>query len=101
MMARVMKERCAECLFTPGRIVSSQRMADVILECRRKNTHFCCHKGTIENQDVWCHGWWMAMETAEFRAMVEHMHLVEYVTEQDIKDAPAYMRDTHDEGDET
>jgi hypothetical protein len=55
--AQVMRERCSECLFTPERIVDSQRMAEVLRSCRDDGAHFICHRATIhDGSDVWCRG---------------------------------------------
>lgn len=95
MTIRVMSERCAECLFTKGRIVSPKRMAEVVAQCRENGSHFICHKATMEdNQNVWCHGWW-ELEYDEIAALLQEHGLVEFVTEQDVKDAPAHQRRYH------
>lgn len=92
-MARVMAERCSQCLFTPERIVPGPRMRQIIATCREQGTHFSCHLGTIAGgQDVWCRGWWESQEDPEIRALAEAMGVVEFVTPEQVADAPAYMR---------
>ena len=44
MSFQVMREQCDQCLFTPDRIVSSQRMASVLATCARNDPDFVCHK---------------------------------------------------------
>lgn len=54
-----MAEKCDQCLFTPERIVSSRRMAQVLATCARSDTHFVCHKATLAgDQDVCCRGFY-------------------------------------------
>jgi hypothetical protein len=48
--------RCSQCLTTRNRIVSGERAAEIIRECRRKGIHFICHKGTATNQIIHCRG---------------------------------------------
>jgi hypothetical protein len=36
--------RCSQCLTTRNRIVSGERAAEIIRECRKTDTHFLCHK---------------------------------------------------------
>jgi hypothetical protein len=40
----VMRGRCGECLFTPERIVSVERMQDILADCRKTGKYFVCHK---------------------------------------------------------
>jgi hypothetical protein len=47
---------CDQCLTTPQRIVSGERAADIIKECKRDGTHFFCHKGTIAGKLIHCRG---------------------------------------------
>jgi len=55
-MLEVKSQQCDQCLFSKNRIVSSKRMKDILQGCARKDTHFICHKATIENKDVVCRG---------------------------------------------
>lgn len=48
--------KCDQCLTTPNRIVSGTRAAQIILECRRTQTHFFCHKGSLADQQIHCRG---------------------------------------------
>lgn len=53
---KVAHQRCKECLFTINRIVSEQRLVEILDECARKNTHFTCHFATLRGEDVVCAG---------------------------------------------
>jgi hypothetical protein len=55
-MLEVKEKQCDQCLFSKNRIVSAKRMKDILQGCARKDTHFICHKGTIENKDIVCRG---------------------------------------------
>lgn len=46
---QVAAERCGECLFGKGRIVSEERMRQLLAECKRTDTHFICHKHTLRH----------------------------------------------------
>lgn len=50
------KHCCDQCLTTPQRIVSGERAAEIIRDCKRDNTHFFCHKGTIAGKRIHCRG---------------------------------------------
>lgn len=65
MSFKVCAERCDQCLFSKTPIVSNARRLDVLAECRRRDTHFICHKhatGTEElhGEDVCCRGFYDA-----------------------------------------
>jgi hypothetical protein len=47
---------CAQCLTSRNRIVSGERAAEIIRDCRRTGTHFFCHKGSIKGLQVHCRG---------------------------------------------
>lgn len=46
--------QCRECLLGPNRIVSGERAAEIIENCRSNGTHFQCHKGTIAGINLHC-----------------------------------------------
>lgn len=47
---------CNQCLTTRNRIVSGQRAAEIIRDCRETSTHFFCHKGSMEDMPLHCRG---------------------------------------------
>lgn len=53
----VFSSPCGECLLSPQRVVSPKRAAQLIRECREKQTHFICHKASLEKRDVACAAW--------------------------------------------
>lgn len=75
---QVKKECCNQCLFTKDRIVSPARMKEIIQDCHRTDSHFQCHKGTIEGKDICCHGFYQKMSTNLIRAM-QRLNLVQFV----------------------
>lgn len=83
----VAAEQCDECLFTPGRIVSSQRMAGVLRECRQEDAHFVCHKYTVaemygaeEFRNVCCRGFWdRNPETTNLMRIASRLGVVRFV----------------------
>lgn len=68
-MLEVKKESCDQCLFSKARIVSSQRMKQILKDCSRKDAHFSCHKGTIEGKDIVCNGFYNSFSTNLIRIM--------------------------------
>lgn len=55
----VLSEKCAQCAFTPRRIVPGSRVADIVRTTREEpGAHFICHEATIDQEDAICAGWW-------------------------------------------
>lgn len=57
-MFQVMSRRCDECLYGSNKIVSKERMKEILAEIERNDCHFICHKATIVGRDVCCRGDW-------------------------------------------
>lgn len=55
---KVMQKRCAECLFSNARIVSQERMNELLATCKRTGRYFSCHKSTIIGEDYCCRGFY-------------------------------------------
>jgi hypothetical protein len=51
---KVFDKPCDQCLLSKNAIVSHARRREIIKECIEKQTHFICHKATIQNKDVCC-----------------------------------------------
>jgi hypothetical protein len=49
--------QCDQCLLSKGRVVSGERAAQIIRDCRSADTHFVCHKGSIAGLTVHCRGY--------------------------------------------
>lgn len=51
-MLKVYKECCNNCLLSDNRIVSPKRVKEIIQDCSKKQTHFICHKASIEEKEI-------------------------------------------------
>ena len=54
----VCAKQCDACLFSPNRLVSARRAAEIIAQIDNGDgisDHFVCHKGSLANRDVQCH----------------------------------------------
>jgi hypothetical protein len=54
----VMRGRCGECLFSPERIVSVERMQEILVDCRKTGKYFICHKAP--KGQACCYGYYHA-----------------------------------------
>jgi hypothetical protein len=48
--------RCDQCLTTRNRVVTGERAAAIVRDCRRGGVHFVCHKGSEAGLIVHCRG---------------------------------------------
>jgi len=68
-MLQVLKKRCPECLFSENKIVSDARRADIIKQCLRKDSHFVCHRSTMQGGEAVCRGFYDSFSTNLIRVM--------------------------------
>lgn len=68
-MLKVCEKQCDQCLFSKNRIVSGRRMKEILTDCIRNDSHFVCHKGTIENENIVCRGFYDNYSTNLIRIM--------------------------------
>ena len=75
----VQSKKCDQYLFTPNRIVSKEAKEDIIKSCLEKNNNFQCHKGTIKNINVICHGFYKMYNNPAISSMLESLGEIEFV----------------------
>lgn len=78
MSLEVKKEQCNQCLFSNNRIVSKERMKSIIKGCQQKDTHFECHKGTLEGKNIVCRGFFDRM-TSQMIRIAGRLNMIEFV----------------------
>jgi len=80
MTFKVREKQCDQCLFSVSRIVSLKRMREIVKDCTLSNSHFICHKATIEGKDVCCRGFY---DTQGYKTNIiriaERLKAVEFV----------------------
>jgi len=55
---KVCEQQCDQCLFSKNRVVSKERMAQIVKQCRENDNHFECHKASIAGLRVMCRGFY-------------------------------------------
>jgi hypothetical protein len=83
-MMKVLRKRCPECLFTDARIVSERRAADIIRECARKDTHFICHRATMNGFEAVCRGFY-DQSTSQMIRIAQRLNGLEFI---DVPERP-------------
>lgn len=80
----VLSDKCAQCAFTPGRIVTGGRVADIVRQTADVDgAHFICHKTTIAGDgDAICAGWYEHFGSRDpLLRLAECMGIIERVDE--------------------
>lgn len=77
-MFEVKKECCNQCLFTENRIVGAKRFKQILNDCRITDSHFQCHKATIEGKDVCCKGFYEKQSSNLIR-IAQRLNAVRFV----------------------
>lgn len=77
-MLKVCETKCDQCLFTKDRIVSADRMKQILAECARDDTHFICHKASIAGQDACCRGFYETQSSNLLR-IAQRLGAVEFI----------------------
>lgn len=78
-MLKICENQCNECLFSKNRVVSKSRMIEIINACRKKDTHFMCHKGTISGEEIVCRGFYDS-QTSQMIRIAGRLNMIEFVT---------------------
>jgi len=90
-MCKVFNECCKNCLLSKDRIVSPKRAISIINSCAKNDTHFICHKASMEGEDIMCRGFYDAFgdKIGKIRIM-ERMGAIEFVPQKDSTKLPTY-----------
>lgn len=91
MGLKVFKECCKNCLLSEDRIVSSKRAKEIIKGCAEKQTHFICHKASMNNEEIVCKKYFDTLgHQSQMIRIAERLNMVEYVDQSDSKKLPTY-----------
>ncbi len=64
-MLKIQSRQCDQCLFSKRRVVSAERMREIVRKCQRDDAHFICHK----TKDTCCAGFYKRYSTNFIRVM--------------------------------
>ena len=81
---KVYKEPCKNCLLSTERIVSAKVAKQIINNCKRNQSHFICHKATIEGKDICCHTFFTKLGyLSQLARIAMRLGFVKYVDQPD------------------
>ena len=78
-MLQVKKKCCGQCLFSKNKIVSEARKKSLLKEIQKDDTHFICHKATIEKKEIVCRGFY-EQRTSQMIRIAQRLNMVEFVS---------------------
>lgn len=76
-MFEVKKSQCNQCLFSDNKIVSEDRKKEILRETG-ENSHFICHKASIEGNSTCCKWFFDNIKNSKIQ-MAERLWLVKEV----------------------
>jgi hypothetical protein len=77
-MMKIYSERCDQCLFSPDKIVTNKRRAEILRDCKRRDCHFICHKASMNGEDVCCRGFYET-QTSNLIRIMGRLNGIEFV----------------------
>lgn len=81
---QVYKEPCKNCLLSKDRIVSPERMKEIIKGCIQKQTHFVCHKASMNGENVCCKTFFDKLgQHSQLVRISERLNMIEFVDQPD------------------
>ena len=90
---KVYKECCKNCLLSADAIVSPERRREILKDCAEKQTHFICHKTTIEGKDVCCKTYYDKFgHKSQMIRIAERLRVIEMVDQPDNKELTPHRK---------
>ena len=92
-MLKVYNEPCRNCLFSKDRIVSPERTKVVIGECVEGQTHFICHKSSMEGGEVCCHGFYKTFKNKIAKLQIfERLNMIAFEKQHPAEPLTPYRK---------
>jgi hypothetical protein len=88
---KVYKECCKNCLLSQDAIVSPQRVKGILNTCKKEQSHFICHKASMEGKDICCKSFYDKMGgVSQLIRISERLGVIEFVEQPDHEKMPTY-----------
>ncbi|HEY9364053.1 MAG TPA: hypothetical protein VIQ00_12365 [Chitinophagaceae bacterium] len=90
-MLKVYKECCKNCLISKDRIVSPERAKEILNECAENQTHFICHKASIEDKEIVCATFYKTLGyKSQMVRIAQRLNMIEFIDQPDCEKLPTY-----------
>ena len=88
---KVFKECCKNCLLSPNKIVSGEAAKDIVQNCVQKQTHFICHKASMNGEEITCKNFFDRLgHHSQMVRIAERLNVVRFVPQTDTEKLPAW-----------
>jgi hypothetical protein len=85
-MLKVYKECCNNCLLSEDRIVSPKRAKEIIKDCVANQTHFICHKASIDDEEIVCSKFYNTLgQNSQLIRIAQRLDVIEFVEQPEAK----------------
>ena len=93
MGLKVFKECCKNCLLSDDRIVSAKRAKEIIQGCTKNQTHFICHKATMNGEEVVCKKYFDSFgHISQMVRIAQRLNALEFIEQSDTEKLPTYKQ---------
>ncbi len=90
-MITVYNQPCKNCLLSPDRIVSPERAKDILNQCAKEQTHFVCHKASMNGENICCHRFYKELgHKSELIRIAERLNVVVFKDQEDSERLPSW-----------
>jgi len=77
---KVYKDCCQNCLLSKDSIVSPTTRKQILQKCAKEQSHFICHKATIENKEILCKSFYDKFgHFSQMIRIAERLNFVEFI----------------------
>ena len=89
---KVYNECCKNCLLSKDRIVSAKRAKEIISGCAKDQTHFICHKASIEGKDIVCKSFFDSLgHVSQLVRIASRLKAIVFIDQTDTKKLPPFQ----------
>jgi hypothetical protein len=92
-MFKVYEESCNNCLLSKDRIVSPESAKATIEKCLEAQTHFICHKSSMEGGEVCCNRFFKKFKNRITKLQIfERLNMITFEKQQPAKPLLPYRK---------
>lgn len=90
-MMEIFKECCKNCLLSPDSIVSPKRRKEIINDCAINQTHFICHKSSIDGGNVVCNSFFNKLGyKSQMVRIAGRLNMLKFIDQPEHDKLPTY-----------
>ena len=88
---KVYKDCCKNCLLSADSIVSPKRRKEILQGCVQKQTHFICHKATMEGKDITCKSFYDKLgHHSQMVRIAQRLNVIQFIEQPESEKLPTH-----------